>query len=69
MKVEFEDLTEEEKAEVEKIISKITKAAEGESTTLEEILTPERKRQIIAKILRRRRHPRRTSSLRDYLDP
>ena len=68
MKVEFEDLTEEEKAEVEKIISKITKAAEGESTTLEEILTPERKLQIIAKVLRRRRHPRRTCSLRDYID-
>lgn len=68
MKVEFEDLTEEEKAEVEKIFSEFSKMAEETSTALEEILTPERKRQIIAKVLRRRRHPRRTCSLRDYLD-
>ena len=68
MKVEFEDLTEEEKAEVERIFSEFSKMSEETSTALEEILTPERKRQIIAKVLRRRRHPRRTCSLRDYLD-
>lgn len=68
MKVEFEDLTEEEKAEVEKIFSEFSKMAEETSTALEEILTPERKRQIIAKVLRRRRYSHRASSLKDYLE-
>ena len=66
--MEVVELTEEEKSLVEKIFSEIAKATEGESTTVEEILTPERKRQIIAKVLRRRRHPRRAFTLRDYIE-
>lgn len=54
-------LTKEEKAEFEKKISEVLKAAA-------EVLSPEKKKQITAKVLRRRRHPRRTCSLRDYLD-
>ena len=66
--MEVVELTEEEKSLVEKIFSEIAKTTEGESTTVEEILTPERKRQIIANVLRRRRHPRRAFALRDYIE-
>ena len=66
--MEVVELTEEEKSLVEKIFSEIAKTSEGESTTVEEILTPERKRQIIANVLRRRRHPRRAFPLRDYIE-
>ena len=62
--MEVVELTEEEKSLVEKIFSEIAKATEGESTTVEEILTPERKRQILSKVLRKTRP---FSSL-DYLE-